>query len=293
MLAELARRGVECPLDPHALDGIVPVRSSSEWLEVYAPRVAPCMVSLAQIIAILEVHIERLIAQSVEYCELMLSGLLGSTDVIETFRSIREAIDRAQRGAIEVHLLVAVARRSPERLERQVDRILEVARAGLICGVAIAGDEAACSIESLASHCARIKDAGLGLEIHAGETRGPESVWDALEHGRPDRIGHGVRAFEDARLLDLLIERRVHLELCPTSNLRLGVVKDIRQHPIVRARELGMSFSINTDDPGPFGCSMRSEEAMLRTELGFSDGDFARILRDSREARFAVRSAST
>jgi adenosine deaminase len=156
----------------------------------------------------------------------------------------------------------------------------------LISGVAIAGDETACTIRAIAPVLARFKDAGLGIEIHAGEMAGPESVWDAIEHGRPDRIGHGLAAFSDPRLLETLAARNLHLELCPTSNLRLGFATDIRTHPIVRARELGLSFSVNTDDPGPFDCTLTSELELLERELGFTAADFERIRINAEAARF-------
>jgi adenosine deaminase len=128
--------------------------------------------------------------------------------------------------------------------------------------------------------------AGLGIEIHAGEQAGPESVWDALEHGRPDRLGHGVRAFEDARLVERLCQRGVHLEFCLTSNLCLGVVSALQEHPLGRARALGMSFSISTDDPGPFGCSMESEMKLANETFALAGEDRAQIRKNAWRARF-------
>ena len=133
---------------------------------------------------------------------------------------------------------------------------------------------------------ARLREAGLGIEIHAGEWCGPESVWDALKHGRPDRIGHGVSLFQDAKLLDLVQERNIHIEMCPTSNLKTGSISRIEEHPIGRARELGLNFSINTDDPGPFECSMLSEYELLADVFGFDEGDFQSVYANSLQARF-------
>jgi adenosine deaminase len=129
----------------------------------------------------------------------------------------------------------------------------------------------------------------MGIEIHAGEFAGPESVRDALEFGVPDRLGHGVAAFRDPALIDLIRERRIHLEFCPTSNLRLGVVPRVEDHPIGRAYELGLEFSINSDDPGPFACSMNSEFELLRDTFHFDEKRFADILQSTRRAAFAGR----
>jgi adenosine deaminase len=126
----------------------------------------------------------------------------------------------------------------------------------------------------------------MGIEIHAGEWCGPESVWDALEHGYPDRIGHGVSLFQDARLIDIFQERQIHVEMCPTSNLKTGSVSRLEHHPVGQARELGLNFSVNTDDPGPFKCSMLSEYEILSNVFGFEEDDFHKIYVNSLEARF-------
>jgi adenosine deaminase len=233
--------------------------------------------------------VRNLVRQGVVYAELMISGLLfGEQDgaAVERFRAVRQAVDEAAGQEIRVELLACFGRGPLARASAQADRILAVAREGLIAGIALAGDETACTVRSLAPVLDRLRDAGLGIEIHAGEQAGPESVWDALEYGRPQRIGHGVRAFEDQRLLDTLRERDVHLEFCPTSNLRLGVVQDLEHHPIRRAHALGMSFSINTDDPGPFGCTMASEMELCARAFGFTAADRATIRANAWRARF-------
>ncbi len=293
MVRRLAERGHVLPVPAEAFDRVVPVRSAEAWQHEYAPLVTQCMRAADPLPAMVALHVENLIAQRVLYAEIMVSGLLDPRGqegpVVDRFRVLRDAVDRASRGAIVVGLLVAVGRGPAARFELQAARILALARHGLIAGVAIAGDERACTIASLGPLLRPMRDAGLGIEIHAGETAGPESVWDALEHGRPDRIGHGVRAFEDERLVGALGERQVHLEICPTSNLRLGVVPDLREHPIARARQLGLSFSVHTDDPGPLGCSMRSELELLERELGFDLADFEKIRASAYAARFAGR----
>jgi adenosine deaminase len=116
--------------------------------------------------------------------------------------------------------------------------------------------------------------------------RGPESVRDALQHGSLDRIGHGLWAFDDEALVGELCARKLYLEFCPTSNLILGAVADLRRHPIVRARQLGMDYSVNSDDPVPLGCSLTSEFELLEPELGFVAADFAKIHENAYRSRF-------
>ena len=90
------------------------------------------------------------------------------------------------------------------------------------------------------------RDAGLGTTVHAGEALGPESVWQALDALRVERIGHGVRAIEDPRLVSHLAERKIPLEICPTSNVRTGVYRSMEAHPVRELYEAGVPMSIST-----------------------------------------------
>jgi adenosine deaminase len=293
LLRGLAARGTILPVAPESLDRVIPVRSHAEWDRAYGPLAAACTQPPDSVVSILRAHVERLVSQNVTYAEIMVSGLLDPLGdegrVVDRFRALQAAATDAGNGAIQVALLVAIGRGRADRAKRQAGRIVALARHGLIVGAAIAGDEQACTIESLAPVIRELRDAGLGIEIHAGETCGAESVWDAIEHGKPDRLGHAVRAFEDERLVDELVRRDTHIEFCPTSNLCLGVVPRIERHPLRRARELGMNFSVNTDDPGPFGCSMLSEYTLLASDLGFTASDFDRIRANAWRSRFTPR----
>src|SRR5690606_1406137 len=88
---------------------------------------------------------------------------------------------------------------------------------------------------------------GLRLSAHAGEAAGPESVWDAIRILEVDRIGHGVRAIEDPRLVELLAEKQIPLEVCPTSNLKTGVFPSLAEHSLPQLVEAGVAVTINTD----------------------------------------------
>jgi adenosine deaminase len=114
-------------------------------------------------------------------------------------------------------------------------------------------------------------------------------VWDALEHGFPDRIGHGTSLFRDPVLVRRFQEQGIHLEICPTSSLRTGSVERLEDHPVRLARELGLNFSISTDDPGLFECSMESEHQLLATTFRFQEADFRRLGENALGARFQPR----
>jgi adenosine deaminase len=170
-------------------------------------------------------------------------------------------------------------------VERE-EHVFALYDAGLIVGVALAGIEQGFPVRPFQKTFDRFHQAGLKIEIHAGEWCGPESVWDALEYAHPDRIGHGVSLFQDARLVELFAERQIHIEMCPTSNLKTGSVKRIQEHPIRLARDLGLSFSVNTDDPGPFECSLESEYELLADTFGFDEGTGKEFYENSLAARF-------
>ena len=120
------------------------------------------------------------------------------------------------------------------------------------------------------------REGGLRTTVHAGEAVGPESVWDALRILDVDRLGHGVRAAEDPDLVRCLAERRVPLEVCPTSNVRTGVYAVMDEHPVRELYEAGIPITINTDDPTFFGISLAEELAGLR-QLGFTLTEIAEL----------------
>lgn len=133
----------------------------------------------------------------------------------------------------------------------------------------------------------RASKAGLHRTVHAGESSGPEGVWDAVELLGADRIDHGVRAIEDASLVAMLAERQIPLGICPTSNLVLGVYPSIEEHSIERLRAAGVRVSVNTDDPALLGASLVGEYRLCRQAFCWSDGVTQAVARTSIEASFA------
>ena len=106
------------------------------------------------------------------------------------------------------------------------------------------------------------------LTAHAGETVGPESIRQAVELLGAERIGHGLTAIQDPRVIDLLRERRIPLEVCPTSNVATGLIARIEDHPLPRFLERGLIVTLNSDDPAMFGTSL--EEEFLRSAEALS-----------------------
>ena len=132
---------------------------------------------------------------------------------------------------------------------------------------------------------------GLRRTVHAGESSGPEGVWDAVNLLGADRIDHGVRAIEDATLVSMLADRQIPLGVCPTSNLVLGVYPSIQEHPIEKLRSAGVRVCVNTDDPALLGASLIGEYALCRHAFGWTDEITKSVARTSIDASFASAEA--
>jgi adenosine deaminase len=130
------------------------------------------------------------------------------------------------------------------------------------------------------------REAGLRLTAHAGEWGGPDSVRDAVRDLRVERIGHGVRAIEDLALVDELAETGIVLEVCPGSNVALGIYPSFRAHPIAELRRRGVTCTISTDDPPFFHTTMKREYENLHAAFDWDEAEFAAISRTSLDAAF-------
>jgi aminodeoxyfutalosine deaminase len=289
LLEQVRAAGAPILVEPQSLSAVYPVRGADgfrRFVEVLRPYHSAPPETMRPILA---AHVRSLREQHVVYTELMISpAMFGPGGLLTGFQKWREWSLEMEEGQIQIEFLMVVPRSlSPEALERDTAGFIELRRRDLIVGVALAGPEAGESIDRFETAFLRWRDEGLGIEIHAGEHSGPESVWDALRHGRPDRLGHALSAFQDSELIDYLRASRLHIEFCPTSNLCTGAVESMERHPIGRARQAGLNFSVNTDDPGAFECSLSAEYGRVAGIFGFSSSDFSAIFRQSLSARFA------
>jgi adenosine deaminase len=122
---------------------------------------------------------------------------------------------------------------------------------------------------------------GLGFVVHAGETGGPQDVVDALDVLRADRIGHGIASAADGRLLARIAQEGTVLEVCPSSNVTLGIVPSLDAHPIRLMRDAGVALTVNSDDPPFFATTLTDE---LRHAVRLLDLDEARLAALQRRA---------
>lgn len=121
-------------------------------------------------------------------------------------------------------------------------------------------------------------EAGLPCILHAGETGGADSIWEALEVGHSVRIGHAVRCLEDHDLVAFLREKQIPLEVCPTSNVCLGIASDIAHHPVYEMIQQGLYVTINSDDPALFSTTLNNEYEQIAKEFTFSEVDISELV---------------
>jgi adenosine deaminase len=155
-----------------------------------------------------------------------------------------------------------------------------------VCALGLAGKEVGRDAAALAPIFTYVRDAGLPRTLHAGEMVGPESIWDALTTLHADRIGHGVRVVEDPKLLELLYAMQVPLEICPTSNVRLGLYPDIAAHPIATLWRAGLFLTVNTDDPPMFNTTLTDEYRILAAVHGFTADELRELSLNAVRAAF-------
>jgi adenosine deaminase len=183
-------------------------------------------------------------------------------------------------------LIVDVVRdHGPAAAAARLEAVAPYRGAGLV-GLGLGGSEAAFPAGPFAEVFREAARRGLHRTAHAGEAAGPASVREALTALDAERIGHGVRASEDAALVADLARDGVTLEVCPTSNLRTGVVPGPAAHPLRRLFEAGVPVTVSSDDPTFFGVSLVDELALCVTALGFAPRDLATLTEHAARAAF-------
>ena len=237
-----------------------------------------------------ESYLDEIAVAGAIYSELIVSPDQGDAVGIGAdayIRGLAEGAARAKvKSGIETRfIIVGIRHFGPERVVKAAEYAARRPHP-LITGFNLAGEERMHRVADFSRAFDIARDAGLGITIHAGELSGAFSVRDALDHVRPSRISHGVRAIEDADLVRRLADEGVVLEVCPGSNIALGVFPDFSSHPLRALADAGVRVTLNSDDPPFFHTSLAREYETAATEMGFSEAELLAMTRTAIEAAF-------
>jgi aminodeoxyfutalosine deaminase len=195
---------------------------------------------------------------------------------------IREA---DQKHGIKMALIPDIVRNlGPARADRTLEWALDHRRQGVVA-LGLSGFESEPN-EPFAEHFRVAADEGLRRVAHAGEHSGPESIRSVLEVCGAERVGHGISAIEDPDLIERLRSNDIPLEVCPTSNIRLGAVADLPSHPFDRLLRAGVPVTLNSDDPPFFDTTLTDEYLRVADTFGYGAGELAAIARTALRQTF-------
>lgn len=165
-----------------------------------------------------------------------------------------------QKFGVEMRWIPDIVRCNPETADTVVTWLTTPeAQAGGVMALGLGGPEVGFPPELFEDAFLTARTKGLHSNPHAGETVGPESIWGAIKTLKAERLGHGVRAIEDPKLVSYLVEHQVPLEVNPTSNICLGVYPSYADHPLKQLVEAGVCVTINSDDPALFNTTLTDE----------------------------------
>lgn len=291
IVSELAARHPDSkvPLDPGALAEYFTFTDFAHFIEVYLSVVD--LVRTPDDVRLLTFEVARDMArQNIRYAELTVTPFSSTRRGIPE-QGFMEAIEDARKAA-ETELGVVLRWCFDIPGEAGLDAADETARLAVdlrpegLVSFGLGGPEVGVPRPQFKPYFDRALAAGLRSVPHAGETTGPQTVWDALHDLRAERIGHGTSAPKDPELLAYLAEHRIPLEVCPTSNIATRAVATLDEHPVKEMVAAGVLVTVNSDDPPMFGTDLNNEYAVAARLLELDERGVAGLAKNAVEASF-------
>ncbi|MEV4441445.1 adenosine deaminase [Streptomyces sp. NPDC049577] len=291
IVAELAARHPDSPVptDPEALADFFTFRDFAHFIQVYLSVVD--LIRDAEDVRLLTYEIARDMArQNIRYAELTVTPYSSTRRGIPDVAFV-EAIEDARKAAegelgVVLRWCFDIPGEAGLQAAEETTRIACDLRPEGLVSFGLGGPEIGVPRPQFKPYFDRAVAAGLHSVPHAGETTGPQTIWDALTELRAERIGHGTSAPQDPKLLAHLAEHRIPLEVCPTSNLATRAVTDLDRHPIREMVAAGVLVTVNSDDPPMFGTDLNTEYAVAARLLELDARGVAGLARNAVEASF-------
>ncbi|RSS42918.1 adenosine deaminase [Streptomyces sp. WAC08241] len=293
IVAELAARHPDSkvPTDPEALADYFTFTDFAHFIDVYLSVVD--LVRTPEDVRLLTFEVARDMArQNIRYAELTITPYSSTRRGIDE-NAFMDAIEDARKAAeAEFGTVLRWCFDIPG--EAGLEAAEETARLATSEGLrpeglvsfGLGGPEIGVPRPQFKPYFDRARAAGLRSVPHAGETTGPETVWDAIRELGAERIGHGTSSVRDPELLAHLAEHRIALEVCPTSNIATRAVATLDEHPIRRMVDAGVLVTVNSDDPPMFGTDLNNEYAVAARLLDLDERGLAALARNAVEASF-------
>jgi adenosine deaminase len=264
------------------------------FIEVFT-RCSDCLKSASDLGMIVEAYGDELARQHVRYAEVHYNPephlRRKGIDMREGLRAMNQARTRVlERHGLELRWIADGVRDAyigPKSVDITVDWIIGAGPDSGIVALGLGGNEIGHPARDYHATFDRARSHGINVVAHAGEAVGPESIWETLDQLKPARIGHGINACHDPHLMKHLANAGIPLEICPSSNLRTGVVSDYESLPLQTFRDLGVRFSINSDDPPMFGTDLLTEYAIAMDLLQLDRLGMALLVASTIDQSFA------
>lgn len=298
IVAELAERHPgTVPSDPDALADFFAFRDFGHFIEVYLAVVG--LIKTPEDIRTLTYEIAREMSegQNIRYAELTCTPYTSVVQgiAIEAYgEAIEDARVAAQRDfGLRLQWIYDIPGESGiPAADATLDYALNHPTDGLVA-FGLGGPEVGVPRPQFERHFAAARAAGLRSVPHAGETTGPQTIWDALNVLGAERIGHGTTAVQDPELLAHLAATGVPLEVCPSSNIATRAVAVLEEHPIVAFRDAGVAFSVNSDDPPMFGTTLNQEYEIAARLLDLDHTGIGELAKAAVDAAFTDDATKT
>jgi adenosine deaminase len=277
---------------PEDIRGFFEYRDFPHFISVYT-TVLECITKENQFERIAYEMLENDARCNVQYVEASFSApdhVRRGLDYGKMLDAINRGVSRARLDyGIECQIRIDLVRNyGPEMGMKVLDWI--ESKNDNVVSIDIGGSEERFPAKPFAPVYQRAKKMGLHLVAHAGEAAGAESIWEAVKDLGVERVGHGLAAVTDTKLMNCLVKRKIAIEACPTSNVRIGAVASIEKHPIRTFIDRGLMVSVNTDDPLMFDTDMNNEYLQLHQKLGFTIDELFKLSLNAVDSSFLPES---